>query len=225
MVNGIATKFDEIIAIDDVDTKDAPDQARQLIVENFDKVIKVEYELTDEDRDVFLAVFPSGVNTHLANPESRFYDRVFLTDHEKVEYKRLDPFSAYWRSGKQIYNGIIATAGLIAVLHKGKIKQPPVGGIIRVGGFVGSAVKEGWRDYVRILTILSMGIALMNILPIPLLDGGFMVFLIYEGLTGNRVSPRVQNLSFVIALVFLAGIMIIANLFDLIYLVTTDFRS
>lgn len=217
MVNGVSTKFEYIISVDGIDTKDDPDKARALIKERLDRVMKVEYDLTEEDRDVFLTIYPSILNGHLDDPKDRYYDRIFVSDPEKLEYKREDPLSAYGRAGEQIWKGLKTAVGLFAVLHKGKTEERGLGGVMVVGKYAGGAAKEGWSNYIVFLTMLSVGIAIVNILPIPLLDGGFMVFLIYEALTGERVSPRVQNIAFAIALVFLAGIMIIANLIDLIY--------
>lgn len=218
MVNGVSTLLEYIIAVEGIDTKDNPDKVRELIKKNFDKPITVEYDLTDEDRDIFLTYYPAELNQHLNDPKHVHYDRVFMSDKDKLEFKRDNLFVAYGRAAEQIWRGIRATAGLFAVLHKGRTEERGLGGVMVVGKYAGVSAKEGLNYYIVFLVILSMGIALINMLPIPLLDGGFMVFLIYEAITGQQLSPRIQNIAFAIALVFLAGIMIIANLIDLIYL-------
>ncbi len=217
MVNGVTTLFEYIIAVEGIDTKDNPDKVRDLIKKNFDKPILVEYDLTDEDRDIFLTYFPAQLNEHLNDPKHAHYDRAFMSDKDELEFKRDYLFAAYGRAADQIWRGIKTTVGLLAVINKGRTEEPIVGGILKLGKYAGGAAKEGISNYIVFLTMLSMAIALINVLPIPLLDGGFMVFLIYEAITGQQLSPRIQNIAFAIALVFLAGIMIIANLIDLIY--------
>lgn len=218
MLNGTTSFFEHMVKIDGIETNKDPDKARELLKARLDKVVEVEYDLTDDGHDVFIGKFPADFNEHLQDPKHHYYDRIFSSDINKIEYVRKDILSAYGRAVQQIWRGINSTVSLIAVIYQGRTEEPLVGGVIKLGKYAGVAAKEGWSDYIRFLTMLSMAIALINILPIPLLDGGFMVFLIYEAITGQQLSPRIQNIAFAIALVFLAGIMIIANLIDLIYL-------
>lgn len=218
MLNATNAYFDQMVKIDGIETRKDPDKARKLLLERLDKVVEIEYDLTDDGEDVFIGKFPSAYNGHLEDPKHRYYDRIFSNDINKIEYARKDIFSAYGRAADQIWKMLKTFVGLVVVLHKGKTNEGPVGGVIKVGEYIGGATKEGLSNYISILVALSLGVALINILPIPLLDGGFMVFLIYEAITGQQLSPRIQNIAFAIALVFLAGIMIIANLIDLIYL-------
>ena len=216
MMNSNASFFEHIVAVEGIETKDKPDKAREVLLKNMDKVVTVEISFREEQNDKFLVSFPSALNEHLKNPKSDYYDRIFSSDINNIEYERYDIFRAYDRAAGQIGNGLLEAYKLLQVIHKGKTEERAIGGVAVVAKYAGNSVKEGWADMVRFLAILSIGIAFINILPIPLLDGGFLIFLIYEGITGRSVSPRVQNLSFAIALVFLGGIMILANLIDLI---------
>lgn len=218
ILHGVASFFETVVAVDGIETKDNPDKVRALLKERLDKVVEIERDFWEGQKDLFITKYPSSINGHLDDPKSNYYDRIFSSDINKIEYKRDDIISAYARAGKKIWKGLKTLVGLVAVLHKGKTEEPLVGGVIKLGKYAGGSAKEGWGNYIIFLTMLSMAIALINILPIPLLDGGFMVFLIYEAITGQQLSPRIQNIAFAIALVFLAGIMIIANLIDLIYL-------
>lgn len=217
MMNASYATLEDIKTVDGINTGKDADKARSLLLERLDKPVLLEYDLTDEYEDVFLGMFPASLNEHLKDPSHQDYDKAFQKDINKIEYKADNIFYAYGRASKQIYDALYATVELFSVLHKGRTKERGLGGVVVVGKYVGKAAKSGFENYIIIVAILSMGIAIMNILPIPLLDGGFMVFLIYEALTGKRVSPRIQTLSFALALVFLAGIMIIANLIDMIY--------
>lgn len=216
MLNPLFTLLENVDSVDDIDTRGDPEKARQSIKERFDSVVKIGIYKNDTDIDYFLTTFPSALNKHLDNPKHDYYDRVFINDKEKVEYEYYNILKAGKKGYEELKQGFQELGRLLSVLHKGKTKEGPIGGVIKIGKYAGNAMKEGSSHYILFLVMLSIVVAMINIMPIPLLDGGFLIFLIYEAVTGRSVSPRVQNLSFAIALVFLGGIMILANLIDLI---------
>ncbi len=66
---------------------------------------------------------------------------------------------------------------------------------------------DGWRGFLRFTGVLSMILALMNILPIPALDGGHLVFLIYEGITRREPSLKVRMIAQQVGLLLVLGLM------------------
>lgn len=83
-----------------------------------------------------------------------------------------------------------------------------VGGPIAIAQVTKQAADAGPRAFWRIVAILSITLAIMNILPIPALDGGHLVFLLYEGITRREPSVRVrmalQQIGMVVLLIFMA---------------------
>ena len=67
--------------------------------------------------------------------------------------------------------------------------------------------------------LLSINLGFINLLPIPLLDGGHLMFYFFEAIRGKPVPEQVQEYAFRAGLVFLVGIMAFANLNDIIQLV------
>jgi len=65
------------------------------------------------------------------------------------------------------------------------------------------------------MTLLSANLAVVNFLPIPVLDGGHMVFLAYEGLFRRPVTPQVQNLLMLFGFVFIIGLMLFVVAMDI----------
>ena len=61
-------------------------------------------------------------------------------------------------------------------------------------GFVGTAAEQGPGDFLRLMALLSMNLAFVNLLPIPVLDGGHMVFLTLEAIMRRPVSEKVAAL-------------------------------
>jgi regulator of sigma E protease len=83
-------------------------------------------------------------------------------------------------------------------------------GPVTIANVAGQTAEAGWRSYVGFLALVSLSIGLMNLLPIPLLDGGHLMYYLWEWGTGMRPSPqwleRLQalGLSCVLLMMFLA---------------------
>lgn len=89
-----------------------------------------------------------------------------------------------------------------------------------VGGFASMAKMFpdtfDWQSFWILTATISVILAFMNILPIPMLDGGYVVFLIYEMIVGKPVPDKVQNVAQSIGMVFILGLLLLANGMDII---------
>lgn len=73
-----------------------------------------------------------------------------------------------------------------------------------------------WRAFWTITAFISVILAFMNILPIPMLDGGYIVFLFYEMIVGKPLPEKVQNALQYVGLMIVFGLLIVANGMDII---------
>lgn len=93
------------------------------------------------------------------------------------------------------------------------------GGTQQLGGFItlGSIFSPvwNWRSFWNITALLSIILAFMNLLPIPALDGGHVMFLLYEMITGRKPSDKVMEYGQLIGLLFVGSLMLLANGNDL----------
>jgi regulator of sigma E protease len=72
-----------------------------------------------------------------------------------------------------------------------------------------------WQDFLMLTAFVSIILAVMNLLPIPGLDGGYVIFLLFEMLSGKKVSDKVMERATTIGLVLLLGLMLYANGLDI----------
>ncbi|MGM0704692.1 MAG: RIP metalloprotease RseP [Bacteroidota bacterium] len=93
-----------------------------------------------------------------------------------------------------------------------------LGGPVRIAQVTSQAASAGAVDFWRIVAILSITLAIMNILPIPALDGGQLVFLIYEGITRRPPSTRVRLIAQQVGMLLLLGFMIFLIFNDILRL-------
>jgi len=91
-----------------------------------------------------------------------------------------------------------------------------VGGIITIGAVTYSMTEAGWIKFFFFLCLVSINLAFLNVLPIPVLDGGHLLFLIIEKLKGSPVSERVLGTSQAVGVVLLLSLMVYVTYNDLV---------
>jgi regulator of sigma E protease len=72
-----------------------------------------------------------------------------------------------------------------------------------------------WHDFLTLTAFISVALAFMNFLPIPGLDGGYVIFLLFEMLTGRKVSEKVMERATTVGLVILLALMVYVNGLDI----------
>ncbi len=220
-----AVSLKDISSVGGVDTLDNPDKARSFIMRTLGKniLIGLPYEDDRNERvDPFLMTFPADLNTHLSDIDDEHYDIAFLIDPD-VEFKvRLSPVEGVYRALHSMNKIIVNSYKLMSVAYKGKTDEPVIGGVSSISKHSANAAQAGFYDYMMFIAGFSLTIAFINLLPIPALDGGYLTFYVYEVITGRAVSAMLQNIAMIIGVVFLVGIMIYANVSDLITMLNSE---
>jgi regulator of sigma E protease len=100
--------------------------------------------------------------------------------------------------------------------------QPAFTGPVGIADTTGQLISEqGWRPLVEFAALLSLNLAIFNALPIPMLDGGRMVFVFLEILRGGRrISPEKENLVHLAGFALLMAGVLVVTYFDIARLVT-----
>ncbi len=100
----------------------------------------------------------------------------------------------------------------------GQISTKNLSGPITIAKVAGASAKAGWGYYVGFLALLSVSLGVFNLLPIPVLDGGHLMYYLIEVVKGSPVSERVQMLGYQVGLFVVVGIMILAVYNDIMRL-------
>ena len=114
-----------------------------------------------------------------------------------------------WRVTKSSVEGILA-------IVKGQISSCNVSGAITMAVVVGDAAKAGLEAFLGTLAVLSLGIGIMNLFPVPVLDGGHLVFHAWEAITGKPPSPGALARMTMVGLALVLGLMVYALRNDLV---------
>ena len=97
-----------------------------------------------------------------------------------------------------------------AKLITGNASPRTVGGPLSIAQFAGDSLRGGLQSFLSLLALLSVSLAVINLLPVPLLDGGHIVFALWEALTGTPASEKVQTIGLQIGLVFVGCLMLLS---------------
>lgn len=104
---------------------------------------------------------------------------------------------------------LMEVASVLGGLVTGRVPFSNLGGPISIARVAHMEATKGWASLMIFLTFLSANLALVNFLPIPVLDGGHMVFLIWEGIRGKPIDENLQGWALMVGLVFILGLMIV----------------
>jgi regulator of sigma E protease len=107
---------------------------------------------------------------------------------------------------------MIISGSLSGLYHvvSGAISTCNLQGPIGIAGTAGDAASQGAENFIWIIAVLSTAIGLLNLFPIPVLDGGHLMFYAYEAVTGREASDRVTRVVMAIGLTLLLTVMVLA---------------
>ena len=160
---------------------------------------------TNQVRNLRLTTTESGAIGVKAAPADYFYEA------ERINYTFLESFPAGFQRGLNLINDQFAAFGQ---MFKGNIKVTEgLGGFGSIGGMFGT--EWIWERFWGLTATLSLILAIMNLLPIPALDGGHVVFLLYEVITGNKPSDAFMERATMVGFVLVLGLVLTANGLDL----------
>jgi regulator of sigma E protease len=111
------------------------------------------------------------------------------------------------------YDETVQVTGMILVFLKelvtGGISPKSVGSIVTIGQASGEAARRGFDDFLRFMALFSINLAVLNLLPIPILDGGHLVFLTIEAVRGGRALSIEQRLRWSnVGFIIIVGLML-----------------
>ena len=132
--------------------------------------------------------------------------------------KRHDPVTAFGMAVKECYFVISRSLGYLYDVVTGREAADQLGGPIRIAQISGQVATAGFVALLNLAAIISVSIGLLNLFPIPMLDGGHLLFYSIEAIRGRPLSESTQEIGFRIGLAFVLMLMIFATWNDLIHL-------
>jgi regulator of sigma E protease len=135
-----------------------------------------------------------------------------------VEYRHVSVPAAIWGGVTQTWTITTETFGGLAQMIAGSRGTEELGGPLRIAQLSGQIAQLGVASLVSFIGVLSVNLGLINLFPIPVLDGGHLLFYLAEALRGRPLPQRAQEYGFRAGLAFLACLFVFATWNDLTHL-------
>lgn len=132
--------------------------------------------------------------------------------------RRFSPVEAFFGGVTETWFIVERTGSYVAGLFSGRERADQIGGVIRVAQVSGEVAEVGFLALINLAALLSVSIGLLNLMPIPMLDGGHLVFYAAEALRGRPLSDRAQDIGFRIGLAIVLALMIVSTWNDIAHL-------
>jgi regulator of sigma E protease len=138
-----------------------------------------------------------------------------------VKVQRVDPLTAVVLGAEETWFVVDRTLSYIGGIFAGRENADQLGGPIRIAQVSGQVATAGFVPLIHLAAVLSVSIGLLNLFPIPLLDGGHLLFYLIEAVRGRPLSERAQEVGFRIGLAIVVMLMIFATFNDILHLATS----
>ena len=138
-----------------------------------------------------------------------------------MKLQPVPPPRAVWMGIEETWFVVERTLSYIGGVVVGREAADQLGGPIRIAQMSGQVATMGFVALIHLAAVLSVSIGLLNLFPIPLLDGGHLLFYSIEALRGRPLSERAQEVGFRIGLAIVLMLMIFATFNDIIHLTTS----
>ena len=208
-------KNDVILEIDGTEVKSILDVSKLITMSTSDFI---DFKVSRYDQDVLLKVKPNIVETedNLGNKINKRMIGIMLGPYNnKINHVKLGPTKALYYSLNEVYFVTISSLKYLGSILTGSGDSSQLGGPIRIAKITGQVAQFGIVPFLSIMAYISISLGLINLFPIPLLDGGHLMFYGFEKILGRPLSQKTQEGFFRIGMFLLLFIMFFATYNDL----------
>ena len=200
-----------------------------------DNVIRTWYELVEEissipDKETSLTIKRNGTSFSVSASIGSVQDELGMkigrigiariSSNEEIPDEFLvitkkGPIESFALGIKETYNFTVLILDSIGKMITGSISAENIGGPIQIAVLSGSAAKAGLVSFISMIALLSINLGLINLLPVPILDGGQLVLIAAEKIKGSPLSEGFVEFAYRIGLLLVIGLMAFAVFNDI----------
>jgi len=135
--------------------------------------------------------------------------------NDKINHVKLGPAKALFYAANEVYFVSVSSLKYIGGMIIGKADTSQLGGPIRIAKISGQVATFGILAFISMMAYISISLGLINLFPIPMLDGGHLMFYAFEKILGRPLSQKTQEGFFRIGLFLLVSLMFFTTFNDL----------
>lgn len=205
---------DRILAIDDVAMKRWEDVL--TAIKSFSGKNSMSFRLLRDGQEKQMSITPkmtSQPGVHGLD-EKRYTIGISpimnLVGEEAVKHRTLNPIKGLTRSFDRTYDSTVLMVHGLLKLVSGEISPKNIGGVISIGQAAHESFKRGLSYYLHLMAMLSINLFILNLLPVPVLDGGHLVFYCVEAIKGSPVRAKTLEIAQQVGMALLLFLMVYA---------------
>ena len=179
---------------------------------------KIEIKVLRNKNEITLFAKPNivdGKDTFGNSIKKRIIGIKISPVNNEFNRERLGPATALFYAVKETWFVTIASLEFIVSMFKGKGDTTQLGGPIKIAKITGQVAQHGFIAFLSIMAYISISLGFINLFPIPMLDGGHLMFYAFEKILGRPLTQRTQEGFFRIGLFLLISLMFFTTFNDL----------
>ena len=208
-------KNDKIISIDNMKVESILEVSTFI---NISTSETIEFIILRNGQEIFLAVKPNLVDgkDSLGNSVKKRMIGIKLSPlNNEFQKQPLGPSKALYYSIKEVWFVSVTSLNYLGKMITGSADSSQLGGPIRIAKITGQVAEYGIIPFLSIMAYISISLGLINLFPIPMLDGGHLMFYFFEKILGRPLSQKTQEGFFRIGLFLLFSLMFFVTFNDL----------
>ena len=178
----------------------------------------IEFKILRNDQEFFLSVKPNLVLSEDAlgnSVKKRMIGIKLSLLNNEFQKQPLGPSKAIYYSIKEVWFVTVTSLNYLGKIIIGSGDASQLGGPIKIAKITGQVAEHGIIPFLSIMAYISISLGLINLFPIPMLDGGHLMFYFFEKVLGRPLSQKIQEGSFRIGLLLLFSLMFFVTFNDL----------
>ena len=208
-------KNDKILSIDDKKVESILEVSTFI---NISTSEQIEFKILRNDQELSVLIKPNLVDgtDSLGNPAKKrmIGIKLFVLENE-FNRQPLGPSKAIYYSLKEVWFVTATSLKYIGKIITGSGDSSQLGGPIKIAKITGQVAEHGIVPFLTIMAYISISLGMINLFPIPMLDGGHLMFYLFEKILGKPLSQKTQENFFRIGLFLLFSLMFFVTFNDL----------
>ena len=179
---------------------------------------KIDFILLREGTEISIPIVPKLVDTkdYLGNSvKKRIIGIKLFAPGKELQKKRMGPSKAIYYSFKEVWFVSATSLNYLGKMLVGSADTSQLGGPLRIAKITGQVAEYGIIPFLSIMAYISISLGLINLFPIPMLDGGHLMFYFFEKILGRPLKQKTQEGFFRIGMFLLLSLMFFATFNDL----------
>ena len=208
-------KNDVILSIDKNEVKSILDVSKFITMSTSEFI---DFKVSRYDKEILIKVKPQTLDgeDNLGNKiKKRTVGIKIIPYQNTINHQKLGPAKAIYYSVSEVYYVTTSTLKYLGSIIAGSGDSSQLGGPIRIAKISGQVAEFGILPFLSMMAYISISLGLINLFPIPLLDGGHLMFYGFEKVLGKPLSQKTQEGFFRIGMFLLLSLMFFATMNDL----------